>query len=221
MDIEKLKELLANEAITQEEFDTMAQSLDEPTATPEPKPANEALEMDKIDKLLQSRLDKAMAKERKEKADLQRRLERLQQTKLTDDEMKQVEIEEKERAIVEREMAIADKENRLYAVKAIKEAGLDDGSDISLSLVDFVMGEDETEINAKIKSFKALFNKAVTAEINKRFKENGYTPQKGDSLNGGKNPYAKEQFSLTEQMQLEISNPELAKQLQAAAGVKR
>ncbi len=219
MSIEKLKELLASGAITQQEFDELSKNVKDTEATPEQTvetTQTEPLDMDKIDKLLQSRLDKAMAKERKEKADLQKRLERLQQSKLTDDEIKQVELEEKERTIAEREKAIAEKENRLYAVKAIKEAGLDDGSDVALSLVDFVMGEDETEINAKIKCFKKLFDRAIAAEIDKRFKEGGYTPQKGGSLNGGKNPFSTEQWNLTEQYQLMANNPDLAKQLQAA-----
>lgn len=107
----------------------------------------------------------------------------------------------------------------MYAVKAIKEAGLDDGSDVSLSLVDFVMGEDETAINEKVKAFKDLFEKAVKTEVEKRFKENGYTPKQSTSLNGGVNPYMKEQFNLTKQMELETTNPELAAQLKAAAGV--
>lgn len=228
MTLEKLKELLESGAITQEEFDEMAKNIkpSEPTPTepkePQAEPENdpEPFDIEKLDKIVQSRLDKAMAKERKEKAELKRKLENLQKAKLTDDELKQIEIDEKEKAIAEREKAITDKENRLYAVKAIKEAGLDDGSDTSLSLVDFVMGEDETEIDTKVKAFKELFDKAVSAEVNKRFKENGYTPKQGNNLNGGVNPYTKEQFNLTQQMQIENTNPELAEQLKAAAGVK-
>ncbi len=229
MTLEKLKELLASGAITQEEFDEMSKNIKptelnkdpEPTKDPEPKePTNEPIDMEKLDKIIQSRVDKQMATERKKSADLERQLKRLQQAKLTDDELKQIEIDEKEKAIAEREKAITDKENRLYAVKAIKEAGLDDGSDTALSLVDFVMGEDESEIKTKVKAFKELFDKAVSAEVNKRFKENGYTPKQSSNLNGGKNPYMKDQFNLTEQMTLETTNPELAAQLKAAAGVK-
>lgn len=222
MTAEKLKELLESGAITQEEFDEMAGKIDPADPEPEkdPEPSPEPIDYDKLDKIIQSRVDKQMAAERKKNVELENKLKKLQQAKLTDDELKQIEIDEKEKAIAEREKAILDKENRLYAVKAIKEAGLDDGSDISLSLVDFVMGEDETEIDSKVKAFKELFDKAVTTEVNKRFKEHGYTPKKGDNLNGGVNPYTKEQFNLTEQMRIENTNPELAAQLKAAAGVK-
>ena len=231
MTLEELQELLKSGVLTQEQFDKLkenAKSSDpeptpepEPTPDPEPTPEPEPLDLEKLDKIIQSRVDKATAKLGKEKADLKKQLERIQRAKLTDDELKQIEIDEREKTIAEREKAITDKENRLYAVKALKEAGLDDGSDTSLKLVDFVMGEDETAINDKIKAFKDLFNEAVNKEVNKRFKQNGYTPAKGGSnLNNGKNPYTKEQWNLTDQMALEINNPELAKQLQQAAGIK-
>lgn len=226
MTLDELKKLLEAGHITQEQFDELSKNAKEPEPTPDPdpkpdpEPTPEPFDLEKLDKIVQSRLDKAMAQERKEKAELKRKLDNLQKAKLTDDELKQIELDEKVKEIAEREKAIADKENRLFAVKAIKEAGLDDGSDTSLSLVDFVMGEDETEIKTKVKAFKDLFDKAVAAEVNKRFKEGGYTPAKGGSLNNGVNPYKTEQYNLTEQMKLEINNPELAAQLKAAAGVK-
>ncbi len=228
MTLEKLKKLLADGTITQEEFDELAKNAKDAPASkndPEPKPDDNELpkndiDYDKLDKIIQARVDKEMAAERKKTADIKKQLERLQQEKLTNEELKNIELENKEKEIAEREKAMTDKENRLFAVKAIKEAGLDDGSDTALSLVDFVMGVDETEIKSKVKAFKELFDKAVAAEVNKRFKEAGYTPKKGETLNNGVNPYTKEQFNLTEQMKLESTNPELAAQLKAAAGVK-
>ena len=224
MTVEKLKELLESGAITQEEFDEMIKNVKDPEPNNDPQPAPnkdpEPIDLESIEKIVQSRLDKAMAQERKEKADLKRKLENLQKAKLTDDELKKIEDEEREKALAERERALQEKENRLFAVKEVKAAGLDDGSDTSLAIVDFVMGEDETEIKGKVKAFKELFDKAVTAEVNKRFKEGGYTPKKGAELNGGVNPYTKEQFNLTRQMEIEATNPELAAQLKAAAGVK-
>ena len=231
MTLEKLKKLLADGTITQEEFDELAKTVKAPepaelTTDPEPKPddsepsKNNDVDYDKLDKIIQARVDKEMAAERKKTAEYKKKLERLQQDKLTDEELKRIELENKENEIADREKAIADKENRLFAVKAIKEAGLDDGSDTALSLVDFVMGADETEIKSKVKAFKELFDKAVAAEVNKRFEEAGYTPKKGETLNNGVNPYTKEQFNLTEQMKLESTNPDLAAQLKAAAGVK-
>lgn len=230
MNLEKLQKMLADGVITQEVYDNLAKEFqqEEPEQTEteqqEQEKQPETIDYDKLDKILQSRLDRAMAQERKKSADLQKQLERIQREKLTDEELRNVEIEEKEKAIAEREKAITDKENRLCAVRLIKEAGLDDGSDTALALVDFVMGENEEEISDRVKSFKKLFtsavDKAVNAEVTKRFKEAGRQPQQGNTLNGGKNPFSKEQFNLSEQMRMEIENPELAAQLKAAAGVK-
>lgn len=230
MTLEELKKLLESGAITQEQFDSTAKALGieqpadpEPEADPDPQPEADPepspVDYDKLDKIIQARVDKQMAGERKKNADLKKQLERLQKAKLTDDELQQIEIAEKEKAIAEREKAIADKENRLYAVKALKENGLDDGSDDSFSLVELVVGEDTTAIDEKVKTFKSAFEKAVEKEVAKRFKENGRTPTAGSNLNNGKNPYKKEQFNLSEQMALEIKNPELAAQLKAAAGI--
>lgn len=179
MTLEKLKKLLADGTITQEEFDELAKNVkDEPAPEDDPKPKpdesdqpkNDGVDYDKLDKIIQARVDKEMAAERKKTAEYKKKLDRLQREKLTDEELKKIELENKENEIAEREKAIADKENRLFAVKAIKEAGLDDGSDTALSLVDFVMGTDETEITSKVKAFKELFDKTVTAEVNKRFR---------------------------------------------------
>lgn len=227
MNLEKLQKMLADGVITQEVYDNLAKEFQQEeqeqteTEQQEQEKQPETIDYDKLDKILQSRLDRAMAQERKKSADLQKQLERIQREKLTDEELRNVEIEEKEKAIAEREKAITDKENRLCAVRLIKEAGLDDGSDTALALVDFVMGENEEEISDRVKSFKKLFtsavDKAVNAEVTKRFKEAGRQPQQGNTLNGGKNPFSKEQFNLSEQMKILAENPELAAQLQAAA----
>lgn len=134
------------------------------------------------DKLIQSKLDKAMAEERKKSAALQKELDKLKKEKMTDDERKQAEMSEKEKELAEREQMLLDKENRLTAIKEIKAAGLDDGSGLSLELVDFVMADNEEAIKNKVKTFKELFDKFVAAEVDKTFKKNGRNP------NGSNNP---------------------------------
>lgn len=175
---------------------------------------------EQIERFIQAKIDKYLAKERKEKVELRKQLDDLKKLKLNEDELKQLELEEKEKTIADREKAILEKENRLYAVKAIKEAGLDDGSETSLGLVDFVLGEDQTQIDAKIKTFKALFDKAVKSAVEQRFKAGGSTPAKSSNFNMGENPYLKDSYNFTAQMRLETENPELAAQLRAAAGIK-
>ena len=83
-----------------------------------------------------------------------------------------------------------------------------------------VLGGDEADIDEKVKAFSALVKSFVKTEVDKTFKSNGREPATGSGSSGGVNPYAKESYNLTQQMKLEVENPELAKTLKAAAGVK-
>ena len=86
-----------------------------------------------------------------------------------------------------------------------------------MELVDFVMSDDTETIDKRVKAFGDLVRKFVTAEVDKKFKSNGRTPNTGSNGGGNNNPFSKESFNLTEQMRILSENPELAKQLQAAA----
>lgn len=225
MSTEKLQELLDEGHITQEEFDEMVKGITSPDPTPDPDPTPEPEPTpepdDKLEKLVQSKFDRAMAAERKEKAELKRKLELLQKKILTDEETKQLEFEEKQQELEQREKELTLEKNKMYAVKAMKKANLSDTEE-TMSIIERIVPscEDETDIDDIISDLKAWYDKGVKAEVDKRFKEGAYTPTKGSSLNGGKNPYMKDQLNLTEQMALEKNNPEVAAQLKAAAGVK-
>ena len=102
----------------------------------------------------------------------------------TDIEARENAIADKERAYADKEKALLEKENRLFAIKAIKDAGLDDGGNEALELVDFVMsGKDDTEetIKGKVNTMKSFFEKRVAAEVDKIFKTNGRTPNGASS----------------------------------------
>lgn len=224
MNKEKLDSLLASGAITQEEYSEMLSKLGGNENGLQEKGQEETkqkevntFDEEKLEKLIQAKVDRLTARLGKEKADLQKEVDKLKREKLSDEEIKQLEISEKEKALAERERALLDKENRLYAIKAIKAAQLDDGSDKSLELVDFVMSDDTETIDKRVKAFGDLVRKFVTAEVDKKFKSNGRTPNTGSNGGGNNNPFSKESFNLTEQMRILSENPELAKQLQAAA----
>lgn len=224
MSIDELKALLDAGNITKEQFLAMAKAIDpnytedpEPT-DPEPADPEPGNEPD-IEKLVQKAVDRATNKLGNENKKLRQQLEALKKSKLTDAEAAELERQEREEALAERERALQEKENRLYAIKAIKKAGLDDGSDNALELIDFVLGADETAIDEKVKAFGALVKKFVKAEVDKTFKQHGRNPEQGSGA-GEKNPWAKETYNITQQMLIENTNPELAKQLKAAAGVK-
>lgn len=219
MTIEELKKLLDEGKITKEQFKTMALAIDPDFKEddPNPDPDKDKDKKPDIEKLIQQAVDRATNKLGNDNKRLREELETIKKEKLTAEERAELE-KKQEREQFEQERAEFQKEkNKLYAVKAIKAAGLDDGSDKALELVNFVMGSDEKEIDSRVKAFGDLVKKFVASEVDKTFKEAGRNPGKGSSGSDEKNPYTKEHFNLTEQMKLEATDPEKAKRLQAAA----
>ena len=230
MNFEELKALLKSGAITQAQFQAMCEKFGfEPEVEEEADGEGEDKENSKdkeepdeteklLEKKIQQAVDRATNKLGNDNKALRKELEKLRKEKLSAEELKVLEDEEKEKALAEREAAVLQAENKLYAVKAIKAAGLDDGSETALDILTLVNGADETTIDANIKALKTLVDKLVKAEVKKIFKDNGRIIENGGGGGGENNPYAKESFNLSKQMELEISNPQLAKKLKMAAG---
>lgn len=137
-----------------------------------------------IEKLIQKAVDRATNKLGNEKKKLQEQLETLKKEKLSEDEIKKLELADKEADIADREAKLTEKENRWIAIKAIKDAGLDDGGNNALELVDFVMSDSEEATKAKVKTFSDLVKKFVTAQVNETFKANGRNPEKSGNAEG-------------------------------------
>lgn len=217
MTIDELKKMLEDGKITKEQFKAMALAIDpDYKEDPDPEDKGKKKEPD-IEKMIQQAVDRATNRLGNDNKKLREELEAIKKEKLTAEERAELEKkQEREQFEQERAEFLVEK-NKMYAIKAIKAAGLDDGSDASLELVDFVLGADEKAIDARVKAFGALVKKFVAAEVDKTFKDSGRNPGKGSS--GGKedNPYMKETYNLTKQMELEATDPEKAKRLQAAA----
>lgn len=217
MTIDELKKMLEDGKITKEQFKAMALAIDpDYKEDPDPEDKGKKKEPD-IEKMIQQAVDRATNRLGNDNKKLREELEAIKKEKLTAEERAELEKkQEREQFEQERAEFLVEK-NKMYAIKAIKAAGLDDGSDASLELVDFVLGADEKAIDARVKAFGALVKKFVAAEVDKTFKDSGRNPGKGSS--GGKedNPYMKETYNLTKQMELEATEPEKAKRLQAAA----
>lgn len=217
MTIEELKKLLEDGKITKAQFKAMALAIDPDFKEDDPEPNPDDDKKPDIEKMIQQAVDRATNKLGNDNKRLREELETIKKEKLTAEERAELE-KKQEREQFEQERAEFQKEkNKLYAVKAIKAAGLDDGSDKALELVNFVMGSDEKEIDSRVKAFGDLVKQFVASEVDKTFKDAGRTPGKGSSGSDEKNPYTKEHFNLTEQMKLEATDPEKAKRLQAAA----
>lgn len=220
MTINELKKMLEEGKLTKEQFKAMALVLDpnfKEEEEPEPDKKDKGFTLEEVEKMIQQAVDRKANQMGNENKRLREDLENIKKEKLTAEERAELE-KKQEREQFERERAEFQMEkNKLYAIKAIKAAGLDDGSDKALELVSFVIGSDEKDIDAKVKAFGDLVKKFVASEVDKTFKDAGRNPGKGGSGGGEKNPYMKETYNLTEQMALEASDPEKAKRLQAAA----
>lgn len=226
MDLETLKQLLKDGVITQEQFDEL--SLGQSTLEDEDKgteedtktedKAKDKKELD-IETMIQKAIDRATNKLGNDNKRLKEELEKERKKNLTVEELKELEIKEKESEVAERERIIKEKESRLYAITALKKAGLDSGDKDSLELIDIILGEDESVIESNVKAlqkFEQAIRKKVTEEI---YKTNGRNPDKGGASVSEDNPYRKETFNFTKQMELEASNPDEAKRLRQAAGL--
>lgn len=132
-----------------------------------------------VEQMINRAVDRATNKLGNDNKKLRGDLEAEKRKNLSDKEVKELELQEKENALADRERALTEKENRLIAIKAIKEAGLDDGSDASLAIVDFVMAEDEEGIRERVKAFNALVERIVKTKVDGVFKATGRTPGVG------------------------------------------
>lgn len=126
-----------------------------------------------IEELIQKAVDRATNKLGNDNKKLRESLEKLKRENLSAEQRKELELKEKEADIADREAKLQDKINREYAMKAIKEAGLDDGSSKSLELIDFVVCSEESETLARVNAFKELVNTFVKAEVDKTFRKYG------------------------------------------------
>lgn len=227
MKLSKLKKLLETKAISQEEYDEMSKTAEDDTQDDDPG-ADEDDEDDeqdgsdddldaRISKAIQSAVDRATNKLGNENKKLKEQLKTERKKNLSADELKQVELQEKEDAIALKEKEIKEKENRMYAVKALKKAELDDGSEEALELVDFVLGEDETAIDLRVKALQKFAQRIVKKTTDGIYKTNGRNPGKGSAGSSKENPWSKETWNLTKQMNIELSDPDLAKMLKASA----
>ena len=226
MKLKKLKELLEKGSITQEEFVEMAKNA-EPDDPPTDPPKNDPPKDDpsagddpdkKLEKMIQAAVDRATNKLGNENKGLREKLDAERKKNLSAEELKQVELQEKETELAKKEQEIKDEKNRMYAIKALKKAELDDGSEDTLDMVDFVLGEDETVINLKVKALQKFAQRVAKNTTDGIYRTNGREPGKGNAGGTKDNPWSKDSWNLTKQMELEISNPELAKTLKSSAG---
>ena len=86
---------------------------------------------------------------------------------------------------------------------------------LPVQFAEMLKGNDAEKTFENIKMFEVKFNEALEKMVNERLK--GSTPKTATIKTSQDNPYSKSSWNLTKQMELEMNNPALAKQLQASA----
>ena len=128
-------------------------------------------------------------------------------------------VEQKRIRILEQKLEESERKTNLAGLKA-KALSVISGKKINAEVLELLsIGDSEEAVNTNVAKFIAVFDAAVTEQVNAKFKENGRIVITNDSTSEykGKNPFMKEHFNLTEQAKLSVEQPELAKQLRAFA----
>ena len=229
----KLDELLKSGAVTEEEYKDLLPTCEDDTKEPdggEPNPEDPLAGLDEktraaVEKMLQSERDRAANRvgnaKKKELEDSKRQyeelkaaLEELKRAKLTEDERKELERKEAADKLAAQQKEFAEMKNRYLAAQELKAAGLDIADDI----VSLVLGADEDDTKARVKSFADLIDKLVADKVKARFQNGGGEPSKGGSaVDATGHPWAKGNINYSKQMEILATDPERAKALMAAA----
>ena len=161
--------------------DNQANANTEAKTNAENKPAE--ANMNGIEKLIQSAVDRATNKLGNENKSLRKQLDELVKKQLTDEE--RVELERKqEREAFEAEKAQFLKEkHQLYAVNQLAKAEINVGSEMLPTLIGLVSGSDETAIDENIKALSTVINTIVAAKVEETFKQNGRNPSGSGNSN--------------------------------------
>ena len=162
---------------------------------------------DEVDKMISKRLQRErkdieakIEAERKEAEELAKLSEAEKQKKLFEKQVK--EFEETKRAF----------ENERLLNETSKQLA---SKNLPIEFAEMLKGNNAEETFENIQLFEAKFNEAVEKVVTERLR--GNVPKAGTVKASQENPYSKSSWNLTKQMELEMNNPALAKQLQASA----
>ena len=217
MTLDKLKKMLAAGTIDQEDYKDMLEK-DEP----EDDPLKDLSDAQKaaIQKMIQSERDRATNKlgndKKNEIEDLKKQLEDLKKEKLTESERAELDRKNRETELEKKERAFREMQNKYAATQALQSAGLENGEDV----VSLVLGDTEESTKKNVAALSALVERLVEMKVKQKFKDNGRDPGKGSTGSSEDNPWAEGHVNYTKQMEIEATDPEKAKQLKAAAGIK-
>lgn len=223
MTLEKLKKLLADKVIDEADYREMLEKYGlKDESDEDPLSGLDEKTKAAIQKMIQSERDRTanrLGNEKKTELEaLQKQLDELKKTKLTEDERAKLEQEQKQQELEKERREFALLRNKYTAAQKLQAAGFDSSEDV----VDLVIGKDTDATEKNVRALQDLVNKLVKAEVEKRFKDSGREPGHGNGGTGGgsDNPWKAGSINYTKQMEIEATDPDRAKLLKAAAGVK-
>ena len=165
-----------------------------------------------VDKAAQQAADRVRTEAAKEKKALNDELEKIKREKMTDDERAKDDVEKMKADLQQREDALNKKTVELHTVNVLAD------KKINPNFKDFLIAETTEATDARIATFETVWNAAIKTAVEDRFKQGGGEPPRGTGGGGGViNPWSKATLNYSKQGEIMRTNPELAKQLQAAA----
>ena len=138
---------------------------------------NTVLSSEEIKKLIQKTVDQRTAEYGKKIATLQEENKTLKKANMTAEEIQKADKEEFEKQKAEVEL----QKRQIHAHRVVASAGYGDRAD---EVVDIVLGETDEKTDERLKNFKSLIDKIVADTVAKTFKENGRTPNGGNTAGG-------------------------------------
>ncbi|MBC2149500.1 DUF4355 domain-containing protein [Listeria booriae] len=175
------------------------------TPEPNPEPTGKTFSQEQFEKELKRRLAT-------EKKKLEKEVEEAKKL----EKMNEQERLEHERDEMKKELEELKKKDAFYgmsreATKMLAEANIP----VSDEVLNFVVKEDAENTQSAVKSFIDLVNDLAGKLVKERL--SGKPPERKGSTSEGYNPYDSKTLNLTAQAELELSDPEKAKRLEAAA----
>lgn len=170
---------------------------------------------EEIAKMIQAEADKVRTEYSKKLKESEEALDKIKREKMSEEEKAKHDLEKAQKDIQDRESALLKREVELHAIDVITK------KELPLNFREFLVGSSVEDTDKRVDTFAAAWASAIKEAVEKRFKDNGDDHKKGGGGGGGQdNPWKSETFNLTKQGQLLKNDPELAKTLKAAAGVK-
>lgn len=213
----EVKKLLDAGTITQEVYDAEIKGIDSDDEEDEESLSKSAVEKmiaEAVEAAKQSAADQVRTEYSQKLKDAEAEKERLMKEKMTEEERAKYEREEYEKKLTEREAALNAREVEIHTTDKLIELKL------PMTFKPFFVSSTKEEADKNVELFAAAWQSEIEKAVEAKFKENGTDPGGKGGGKGGAHSKKWDDMTLTEQGKLFREEPEKAKKLAAAAGVK-